>query len=86
MKMFNDISFNEIDPSKEYFMFEYNSLSLSEISGKDLIKVICDKYDYIDWKEEEIKSGSEDASVENFLEWCSDINDESDEWTRVYEK
>jgi len=88
MKMLNSISFNEIDSSKKYFMFDNDSLSLAEISGKELIKLICDKYDYEDWKEEEIKCGSEDASVENFLEWSSDVNDDScdEEWIRVYEK
>jgi len=83
MKMLNSISFNEIDSSKKYFMFDNDSLSLAEISGKDLIKLICDKYDYEDWKEEE-----SDASIVSFLEWSSDVNDDScdEEWIRVYEK
>jgi hypothetical protein len=87
MKMFNDISFNEINSSKEYFMFEYESLSLSEITGSDLIKLICDKFDYEDWKVEEIENG-DDGDVESFLDWSSNVNDDSsgDEWIRVYEK
>lgn len=85
MKMFNDISFGKIKPNKEYFVFEYDSLSLSEMSGKDLIKLICDKYEYEDWK---IEESDGDTSVESFLEWSSDVNDDSsgDEWIRVYKK
>ena len=86
MKVFNDICFNEINSSKKYYMFEYESLSLSEISGKDLIELLCERFDYEGWKVEEIENG-DDGDVESFLEWSSEESDDSSEsWIRVYEK
>ena len=89
MKVFNDICFNEINSSKKYYMFEYESLSLSEISGSELIKLLCEKFDYEEWKVEEIEIEGEgaDVSLEKFLEWSSEESDDSSEsWIRVYEK
>ena len=86
MKVFNDICFNEISSSKKYYMFEYESLSLSEISGKDLIELLCEKFDYEGWRVEEIENG-DGGDVESFLEWSSEESDDSSEsWIRVYEK
>ena len=84
MKHFNDISFNEIDSSEEYYMFEYESLRLSLILGSDLITLICDKFDYEEWKVE----NEDEGDIESFLDWSSGVNDEDagNEWIGIYEK
>lgn len=88
MKRFKSIPISKVKVDGEYYFFDSDTLTLSEVTGQELIDAVCRKYEYAEWLEEELSYKGVKAKVKmkDFLKYAEELDDEEYCHINIFEK
>lgn len=88
MKTFKSVKLTQVKVDKEYYFYDSDTLTLSELTGQELIDAVCKMYDYESWVEDELsyKGMKTKVKMKDFLKYAEVLDDEEYCHVNIFEK